>query len=253
VLKPTERFSDRVSNYIKYRPSYPSELIDTLTSECHLSSRSIIADIGSGTGKFSKLLLDRNYRVNSVEPNKEMREAAEYQFSKLSNFVSVEGESEKTNLENSSVDLITAAQAFHWFKREEARKEFERILKATGYVALIWNQRKLDLPFQKEYEQMLREFATDYKAVNHMNLTIDDFADFYYPNEVSTYKFANTQHLDLVGFLGRMQSSSYTPKADTKEYDILIKVAENLFSKFENEGSISFDYEAFLYLGKFTH
>lgn len=113
MLKPTERFSDRVSNYIKYRPSYSNELIDTLISECRIGKQSIIADIGSGTGIFSKLLLDRNYCVIGVEPNKEMREAAEHQFSKLSNFVSIEGEAEKTNIENSSVELITAAQAFH--------------------------------------------------------------------------------------------------------------------------------------------
>lgn len=251
MLKPTERFSDRVSNYIKYRPSYPVELIDTLTSKCRLDSQSIIADIGSGTGKFSKLLLDRNYRVIGVEPNNEMRQTAEIQFSKLDNFTSIEGTSEKTNISNSSVDLVTAAQAFHWFNRKETRKEFERILKTIGYVALIWNQRNLDVPFQREYDQMLREYSTEYNTVNHMNFTIEDFSDFYYPGEFTTYKFTNTQHFDLDGFLGRMQSSSYTPKIGTKEYDILIKVAESLFSEFENEGLIRFEYTTFLYLGQF--
>ncbi len=252
MLQPTERFSDRVSNYNKYRPSYPNELIDTLTSECHLDSQSIIADIGSGTGKFSKLLLGRNCRVIGVEPNKEMRETAEHQFSKYCNFKSIEGESENTNLENSSVDLITAAQAFHWFNREETRKEFSRILKSTGYVALVWNQRNLNLPFQKEYDQMLRDYATDYNTVNHMNLTIEHITDFYCPSKVSTFKFVNTQHFVLASFLGRMQSSSYTPKIGTKEGDALIKVANRLFKKFENEGSISFEYETLLYLGQFT-
>ena len=252
MQNPAERFSDRVSNYIKYRPSYPDELIDTLISKCHLNSQSIIADIGSGTGKFSKLLLDRNYRVIGVEPNKEMREAAENQLSKLGNFISIEGESERSNIDNSSVDLITAAQSFHWFNREETRKEFKRILKLSGHVALIWNQRNLDLPFQREYDQILREYANDYDAVNHMNLTTEDFADFYYPGEVSTFKFGYTQYLDLMSFLGRMQSSSYTPKAGTKECDTLIEVAKGLFNKYQNEGSISFEYEAILYLGQFS-
>ncbi len=252
MLKSTERFSDRVSNYIKYRPSYPDELIDTLASICHLDSQSIIADIGSGTGKFSKLLLDKNYRVVGVEPNKEMREVAEHQFSKLNNFISIEGESEETSIKSSSVDLITVAQAFHWFNRKKTRKEFERILKPTGYIALIWNQRNLDFPFQKEYDQMLREYATDYNTVNHMSLTIEDFVDFYNPGEISTFEFVNTQYFELDGFLGRMQSSSYTPKTGTKEYEALIKAAENLFNKFENKGSIRFEYETFLYLGKLT-
>ncbi len=253
MLQTTELFSDRVSNYRKYRPSYPNQLIDTLTSECNLDSQSMIADIGSGTGIFSQLLLDKNCRVIGVEPNKEMREAAEHQLSNHINFNSVEGESENTTLENSSVDLITSAQAFHWFNRDKTRKEFERILKPTGYVALVWNQRNLDSQFQKEYDQMLREYASDYSAVNHMNLTIDHITDFYSPSEVSTFKFTNAQHFDLAGFLGRMQSSSYTPKTGTAESDALIMIANSLFEKFESKGVISFEYETFLYLGKFAH
>ena len=249
MSESTERFSDRVADYVNYRPSYPLEVVDTLISECGLSSQSMIADIGSGTGIFTRLLLDKNLHVAGVEPNESMHRAAEQQLSSYRKFSSTGGQSEHTGLADHSIDLITAAQAFHWFKRDETRQEFIRILKPGGQVALIWNQRKLEQAFQKEYDAILRKYATDYNSVNHMNISYEDIAGFFSPNKVLAFEFENTQVFDLVGFLGRMQSSSYTPAANTREHAMLVRAGRELFDRYECGGEIRFEYITRLYLG----
>jgi len=251
MSKSTERFSDRVANYVNYRPSYPPEVVDTLISECSLSSQCTIADIGSGTGIFTRLLLDKNFHVAGVEPNESMRKAAERQLSNYRKFTSIGGRSEHTGLADHSIDLVTAAQAFHWFKCDETKQEFVRILKPAGHVALVWNQRKIEQPFQIEYDGMLREFATDYNSVNHMNISYEDIVGFFSPNKVLTFEFANSQVFDLGGFLGRMQSSSYTPKADTREHVMLMRAAEDLFNRYKCDEKITFEYVTRLYLTPF--
>jgi len=250
--KPTERFSDRVSNYVRYRPSYPQALVDTLMTECHLDSQSTIADVGSGTGIFSRLLLDKGCYLSGVEPNRNMREAAERQLAGYHKFSSIEGQSERTGLDDSSIDLITAAQSFHWFEIGDTRQEFLRILKPGGYVALVWNQRKIDQPFQIEYDRMLRQYASDYCAVNQMNISPEDILDFFSPNKVAKFEFDNSQIFDLSGFLGRMQSSSYVPKTDTAEHFGLIQAAEDLFNRYQSSETISFEYNSFFYLAEFS-
>ena len=253
MSKPAERFSDRVPNYIKYRPSYPQELVDTLAKVCQLSSQSRIADVGSGTGIFSRLMLDKDCYVSGVEPNSNMREAAEQQFAGYNKFCSIDGQSERTGLDDSSIDLIAAAQSFHWFEAGDARQEFLRILKPGGYVALIWNQRKIEQPFQTEYDSMLRKFAPDYSAVNHMNISADDIQNFFSPNKVSKFEFEYSQNFDRAGFLGRMQSSSYVPKTGTGAHTRLMRAAENLFNRYQSGEKISFEYNSVLYLAQFPN
>ena len=152
----TQRFSDRVENYIRYRPSYPAQVLETLRSECGLSASSTVADIASGTGIFSRLLLEDGNRVYGVEPNREMRQAAERLLADFRGFMSIAGTAEATTLPDQSVEFATAAQAAHWFDLPKARKEFARILKPQGWAVLIWNERCTDTtPFLREYEELL--------------------------------------------------------------------------------------------------
>src|SRR5213595_654680 len=130
---PTKRFSNRVENYIKYRPGYPDAVIDLLTEECRLTQQSIIADIGSGTGILSELFLKNGNSVFAIEPNAAMRRTAEDLLRKHPKFTSIDAAAEATTLDIASVDFVTAAQAFHWFDRKNARKEFARILKPEGW------------------------------------------------------------------------------------------------------------------------
>ena len=248
----TTRFSDRVESYIRYRPSYPDQAIDRLVSECGLGVDSRIADIGSGTGILSGLLLERGFRVYGVEPNREMREAGERLLSGYERFSSAAGTAEETTMEAGSIDLVVAAQAFHWFDGEKARMEFKRILKPEGWVALIWNERLVDgTPFLRAYEKLLMEAATDYESVNHMNIGEDGVRRFFGASgDCRRFVFPNRQRFDYEGLKGRCLSSSYVPNEDHPGYKTFFSRLEAIFSEHAVGGFVNFDYETSLYLGR---
>ncbi len=240
------RFSDRVANYIRYRPGYPPELIAALLAD---SDNPVVADIGSGTGIFTRLLLQQGLRVFGIEPNANMRQAGEAYLADYDNFVSIDGDAEETGLDDASVDLITAAQAFHWFNNEQSRKEFARILSPDGQLALIWNKRRQEQPFQQAYDALLRELAPEYDQVNHMNLSSADIAEFFAEGEMQVQHFINHQQLDFEGLSGRLKSSSYCPVEGTPAYDLLIDALRTLFGKHAANGLLIFEYDTQLYLG----
>ncbi|MEM9906031.1 MAG: class I SAM-dependent methyltransferase, partial [Cyanobacteria bacterium P01_D01_bin.44] len=144
---PTQRFSNRVADYIKCRPDYPPTLLAYLTQHGGLTSKQTVADIGMGTGLLTHHFLDHGNRVYGVEPNAEMRSAAVECLHPYAHFHPLDGQAEATTLPPDSVDWVVAGQAFHWFDRPAARAEFERILKPGGRVALVWNDRLESDPF----------------------------------------------------------------------------------------------------------
>src|SRR3981081_2415509 len=176
---PTARFSDRVENYVRYRPGYPAEVLDLLRTECGLRPSHIVADIASGTGVFTRLLLENGNSVFAVEPNTAMREMGIRQLKSLESnrVVSVAGTAEETTLKSASVDFVTAAQAAHWFDLPRARAEFARILRPEGGGVLIWDARDTaSTPFLQDYEQLLLTYGTDYKEVRQRTIaTIHEF------------------------------------------------------------------------------
>jgi len=137
-----EWFGNRVENYVKFRPSYPTDAVDCIIQQTGVNDQSVIADLGSGTGKFTRLLLEHGLSVLAVEPNDNMREASEKELSEFAGFCSVSASAENTMLADNSVDLITVAQAFHWFDQDACKSEWLRILRPNGYVALVWNRRE---------------------------------------------------------------------------------------------------------------
>ncbi len=201
----TQRFSSRVENYIKYRPGYPDEVIDTLRSECGLTSDSIIADVGSGTGILTEMFLRNGNVVYGIEPNREMREAAERLLKDYPRFHSVATRAEETTLPDHSVDFIVAGQSFHWFDREKARAEFARILRPRGWIALIWNERvTTTTPFLVAYEQLLKDYSTDYEQVDHRRIDDDVIRDFFGSDRFRLKQFKNIQVFDYEGVKGRL-------------------------------------------------
>lgn len=247
----TTRFSDRVENYVKYRPSYPPEVLDTLKSECGLTADSIIADIGSGTGILTKPFLENGNSTFAIEPNKEMREAAEESLRAYPNFNSVGTTAEATTLENDSIDIIIAGQAFHWFDRLKCKSEFRRILKSSGWIVLIWNERlTAGSTFQVEYENVLKRLGNDYQTVNHKNIGHEIISDFFHPHDYKTRCFSNYQRFDLQGLIGRCLSSSYAPAPEEPNHNSLLLELEKLFNAFEDNGRVCFEYETRIYIGQ---
>ena len=245
AIEPKKRFSSRVENYIKYRPSYPLKIIEFLKGKKILAEDTVIADIGSGTGILAKIFLDNGNQVYGVEPNKDMREAAEKILLGYTNFTSQEGSAESTGLEDICVDIITAGQAFHWFDVEESRREFKRILKPDGNVALIWNNRgKAGADFNSSYENFILKYGIDYKEVRKNERNVDLF--FNYQKET----FDNFQDLDFISFKGRVLSSSYIPLYDNPIFPKMIVELEELFNKHQRNGIIRIEYDTEVYLGK---
>ena len=238
----TKRFSGRVEDYIKYRPSYPKEIVKILEEKIQLDKSKTIADIGSGTGISSKLFLENDFKVIGVEPNKEMREAAEQLLSPFVNFISVNGTAEKTNLPGKSIDLIFCGQAFHWFDKKKSKIEFDRILKSDGNIVLVWNSRSSKSGFLNQYEEALDEHIPEYKYVNHRNISDEEISKFFFPKKMNKICLDNEQIFDLNGLKGRLKSSSYCPKSG-KQYEKLMTRIEQIFEKYKVNNTIAFEYE----------
>jgi SAM-dependent methyltransferase len=248
---PTQRFSNRVENYVKFRPGYPDEAISFLVKEAKLSIHSVIADVGSGTGIFTRLLLDQGFTAYAVEPNDAMRESAGKQLHTYPNFHSVNGTAELTTLSNHSIDLVVCAQAFHWFDQQKTKIEFKRILKPNGLVALIWNNRQIDIDeFAIAYELLLQQQGSDYKEVNHRNITDVDFSNFFKNGKYQLAKYTNVQVFDEDGLVGRAFSSSYIPPKDTEAGAVFLEALKQLFAQYQVEGTVNFQYQTEVYLGK---
>jgi SAM-dependent methyltransferase len=249
---PTERFSQKVDNYLKYRPHYPSAIVELLRREIGLRPEWAIADIGSGTGFSSELFLENGNGVFGVEPNGPMRAAGENYLAKFASFISVNATAEETTLPDASVDMVLAGQAFHWFDRARARAEFERILRGERWLVLMWNSRDEDSPFQRDYEQMLLKYGTDYAEIRHTNIDDPEIEAFYGPRGCRKTRYHNAQVVDLPGLTGRVLSSSYVPAPGSPNYEPMLAELGALFSKHQEAGRLSFDYHTDVYYGRLS-
>jgi ubiquinone/menaquinone biosynthesis C-methylase UbiE len=244
-LQPTERFSERVENYSLYRPSYPEEVITYIQHTAALKNDSVIADIGSGTGIFSKLLLEHSYKVYGVEPNQEMRRGAEKNLTVYPHFISVNGKAEQTSLPGKSVDLITVAQAFHWMKPGETKEEFQRILKPKGYIVLLWNIRLASTAFLRAFEELKIQFGTDYQATRMVKEK--GIAEFFLPGSFIQKSFYHSQSLNYEGLKGQLLSTSYAP-LQGKPYEQMIVALEELFNQYHENGFVKIEYETKVFI-----
>jgi SAM-dependent methyltransferase len=246
----TSRFSDRVENYVRYRPGYPPEVVQELKAECGLARGHVIADVASGTGIWTRLLLENGNPVFGVEPNTEMREAGERLLAAFPKFTSVAGTAEATTLPDQSVDFVTAAQAGHWFDRERARREFVRILKPGGWLVLLWNERVTDsTKFLRDYEQLLLTYGTDYQDVRHEH-TSEAIHEFFDPAPFQERVFDMRQEFDYAGIEGRLLSSSYAPGPEHPRYKAMLNELRRIFDACAVDGRAVFEYKTRLYFGQ---
>jgi SAM-dependent methyltransferase len=247
--KPTERFSNRVEDYLRYRPTYPPPILDVLREDCGLARESVIADIGSGTGLLAQLFLANGNLVYGVEPNAAMREAGERALAGEKNFHSIAGSAEVTTLPDASVDFVVAGQAFHWFDRNAARAEFRRIRKPGGWVAVIWNERRKDTPFLREYETLLREYGTDYVQVAASYPKHERMEEFFGVAKFAHKFFQTTQEFDFEGLRGRLLSASYAPAQGHPKHRPMLAALKQLFDAHQKDGRVRVEYITRLYYG----
>lgn len=247
---PTTRFSNRVADYVKYRPGYPQAVLTVLRSVIGLETSHVVADVGSGTGLSARLFLENGNQVFGVEPNGPMRQAAEETLGCSDRFRSVDGSAEATELAAESIDVVVAAQAFHWFDRDAVRKEWSRILRPEGWVVLLWNERRLDAsPFLRAYEQLLVEHSTDYAAIRHENVTADLIRAFL-PRDYSRHVVDNEQVFDLEGLKGRLLSSSYVPASGDPRHPAMIADLREIFDAHCSSGRVIIEYDTAIHTGR---
>lgn len=247
---PTRRFGDRVDNYIRYRPGYPAALIGSLQARGWLPPQSVVADVGAGTGISSALFLDAGCRVLAVEPNVAMREAAVRALGHHSGFHAVDGRAEATSLDTDSIDLVSVAQAFHWFDTDAVRVEWRRILRPGGVAAVYWNSRlEHGSPFLEGYELLLREFGTDYTTVAERHQDDAAMLRWFGTGLLERAEFANAQALDFDALRGRLSSSSYAPQPGQPRHAEMISALRALFEATARDGVVEFSYRTRLFVG----
>jgi len=246
-----ERFSNRVENYTKFRPSYPAEAIDCMISQTGINESSVIADIGSGTGKFTRLLLERGFSVLALEPNANMREAAEAELSRFAGFRSVLASAESTTLDAHSVDLITVAQSFHWFDQEICKAEFRRILKSEGgHAALIYNRRETTPGLMGDYQEIIKKWYDDYSAGSAQEHITPAVYDAFFDGNYEIHNFFWRESHDFEALLGRSLSNSHAPTEGQPNYEPLRAALRELFERYNENGLIYFSYKTEVVIGR---
>jgi SAM-dependent methyltransferase len=236
-MNPTGRFSNRAEHYVKYRPGYPDTAFDVLAEALPMGCE--VADVGSGTGISSRWLRKRAGLVYSVEPNREMRESAEA----MDGIVTVNGTAEATTLPDGCVDTVVCATAFHWFDVEASRREFARILRPGGHVALLWNVRQMP-----EYERIVDAFAVE--PLRKWDEQTGDIAGEFFGSRMRTARVPNDQWLDWEGLLGRAMSASYMPLPGDPRFVEMEAALREYFARESREGLFKFAYETAMYWGQ---
>lgn len=250
TLHSTERFSDRVADYVRHRPDYPTAMLDWLRHKHGVMPDWKVADVGAGTGISSKLLLDAGHDVTAVEPNAAMREAAVAWLGGNPRFHAVDGRADATGLPDASADLVTVAQAFHWFDPVTTRREFARILRPGRLAAIFWNSRRLvGTPFLEGYEALLQRHGTDYTSVAERYADDDSMRSWFGAGWRGTARFEHKQLLDFDGLRGRLMSSSYAPKEGHPQHEPMLAELRELFERCQQSGQISFDYDTRIIVG----
>jgi ubiquinone/menaquinone biosynthesis C-methylase UbiE len=252
VKHGADRYSNKTEDYAKYRPNFPAEIVEYLYSKGIIDESSVIADIGSGTGRFTRLLLERGNLVYGVERNNEMRSKAEELLAQFRNFISISGSAEETGLEDSSIDLITVAQAFHWFDKEKSLYEFRRIIKDKGKVFIVWDDFLGDYnDFSMEYNKVLSDFRVVEPENKGKKLSRAEMIDgFFKDNKYEFLSFTHEIYQGFEGIRGGALSASFTPKPGEKNYEEFISELQRVFDKYENNGKVCTAFRSVCYLGE---
>ena len=245
----TNKFDSKGNIYSKARPSYPDVLFGYLLAERVIGKDTVAADIGSGTGIFTIALSQFVKSIFAVEPIDDMRRKAEEKYISELNITSINATAENTSLPDCSVDLVTVAQAFHWFDRGLFKNECKRILKPNGKVVLVWNDRDIESDIIKDNFAVNKKYCKDFKgSSNGIDFSKDAFSDFF-SGEFELVEFCNNLVYTREDFIARNLSSSYAPKENDPIYDDYIKSITDVFEKHQTNGTVNHPYITRCYFG----
>ena len=245
------RFTEKATLYKRFRTTYPLELIDYFCHNFQLTTNSKVADIGSGTGIFSRLLLEKVGTVYGIEPNDKMRMTAEKELKCFTNFQSIAAPAENTSLKETSVDFITVAQAFHWFDQTSFKKECQRLLTPNGKVAIFWNTRDYSFPLIQE-EFTLRQEYGDPRGKEDSSKLVKDWSDFFSDGICEFKTCRNDILLTREEYIGLTLSRSWAPNQKNKpeQYHQFVADLNLLFNRYQENNRILYPYFVQCYTGK---
>ena len=246
----TGAFSTKAADYAAARPRYPAAVFEHLRESRILFPAVQIADIAAGTGLFTGQLLYRGYSVTAVEPNAPMLAAADVSLGKYRKYRSIAASAEATTLADASIDLITAAQAFHWFDVEAVRREWLRVLKPDGHVVLVWNTRPLTDPLQKALDDLLGEFGGNKQAALDRQQDLSKVPSFFAEDSFEMFELAHTQQLDRDGLISLALSRSAMPDRGTPEGERAVQKLWELFDTHASNGKVSVPYRTVAFIGR---
>lgn len=248
-MEKPEQFTGKAAAYTKGRPLYAQAALDFLKKQ-GIGKNARIADIGAGTGIFSKQLAGNGATVFAVEPNEDMRKAAEIYLKDTPNALCIDGSAENTPLPDHSVDFVSAAQAFHWFDKPLFRKECKRILIPDGKIVLIWNVEVFGSDFFRDYGNILKRFVTsdisDTENENPYDIFFKQAEAFL--TDFKRYEFDNTLYLNEETFLYKSLSSSAAPKKEDPRYEFFLRELKELFFQYEKGGKLTYPHRTILYI-----
>ena len=250
MLEPTRHFSKKAENYMKYRWRYPKEVLDYLKSSVGLQKSWNIADIGYGTGILTKILLDNGNNVIGVEPNDDMRNAGEEYLKDYSNFVSMNAKAEESKIKDNSLELITVAQAIHWFNPEKTKIEFNRILKDNGIIFIIFNRRSKERSdFIIDYDNINKKYNKDFKYTNNNPSNGNLIINYLLDDKIHYHSIDNKISEGFESFKGGFLSASFIPDETSENYTEMINELKDIFDKHKNNDKITFEYSTEIYWG----
>ncbi|MCM1164651.1 MAG: class I SAM-dependent methyltransferase [Lachnospiraceae bacterium] len=241
-----QKFTGKAELYEKFRPSYPDGLIDFLYGNARCDN---VADIGAGTGKFTRCLLKKPWNVTAVEPNADMRS----KLADVEGITIISAPAEETGLPDGSVGLVTAAQAFHWFDEERFKAECKRILTPNGQLAVIYNERSYDgCEIASVRDEICRKYCGAFHS-GHVGKRSGEEGDRFlrneYFSEVKVFSCSNDVETDIGGFVGDTLSRSYALKEGDDNFKAFVGELENVFTRFAKNGKVTVKYNTNCYLG----
>lgn len=234
------RFDGRAEVYARYRERYDPEIVlPLLRKGCGLTPEWVIADLGAGTGMLSDVFLANGNRVIAIEPNAEMRDQCEREHQGESKLEIVDATAEATGLPDASVEMVAAGRALHWFKLDDAVREFRRILKPGGWLVIVASGRdEAGTPANVALRELLESFMSPELNASRMKSVYEQAHTLFAEGEWFHEEVFGEMLLSWEALRGLAMSGSMSPVGDPVKLEAFDAGLGKIFDEFQQDGAV---------------